>query len=276
MPAHGRPFGQRKAKEFTYTMFDLNFKPVLNDKVLYHIRQLEKCPSTGREHYQCYVEFKNPVTNDWMKDVFLQGTGAHFEKRKGSRLQAAEYCMKKESQVKEPEEFGRRPGGQGTRSDLITVKEMLDNNVPIREVYQSHFETSARYWRFFDRYVESLQRPRTEMPIVRILWGRAGSGKTKFVYDNHKSVYVKDPTTVWWCDYNQQEAILFDDIEWHMIERTFFNTLCDIHPMRRQKKGGNVEINSKYIYFTSNYDPAGWIANDEAILRRIESIQHFI
>lgn len=51
----------------------------------------EKCPDTGREHYQGYVRFDKNCRFSWWKNNFPK---VHVEPRKGTEGQAAEYCRK--------------------------------------------------------------------------------------------------------------------------------------------------------------------------------------
>lgn len=55
-------------------------------KFTYLVGQREKCPETGREHIQGYVEFEHPQRMDAVKKA-IGDAGAHLEVRKGTRDQ---------------------------------------------------------------------------------------------------------------------------------------------------------------------------------------------
>lgn len=81
----------------------------------YLVYGTELCPSTGRVHYQGYVEFLNQAGLAKVK-AMLGTDSVHVEKRKGSAKEASDYC-KKDGQFKE---FGAI-SNPGERTDLKTL-----------------------------------------------------------------------------------------------------------------------------------------------------------
>ena len=76
-------------------------KPILDsEKVRYLAYQLEMS-TTGTKHLQGYVEF---FESENFKDVLklFNGRDFHIEKRRGSREQARDYCIKEESRIRGP------------------------------------------------------------------------------------------------------------------------------------------------------------------------------
>lgn len=71
----------------------------------------------GTPHLQIHAEFKSEKSLRVLKKVH---TGIHWEMRKGSIDQAADYCKKDGDFV----EIGTR-GEQGKRTDIMAVREML-------------------------------------------------------------------------------------------------------------------------------------------------------
>jgi len=83
------------SRAYCYTAW---LKPVLQNcddtvSVRYHIYGIEKAPTTQTEHYQGYIEFSIPIRVSRMKKIFQDNT-MHIEKRKGTRIQAIDYCKK--------------------------------------------------------------------------------------------------------------------------------------------------------------------------------------
>ena len=84
------------AKNWCFTVFNLkpenieNITSVLNSSNSSYILGSEICPSSGKKHLQCYVEFQTKVRP---KNLF-NDTTIHWEKRKGNRSQNIEYCSK--------------------------------------------------------------------------------------------------------------------------------------------------------------------------------------
>lgn len=65
------------------------------DKFKYLVMQLEVCPESKRVHIQGYAEADSAlVKSSWQKWL---GATAHLENRRGSPLQAANYCKETET-----------------------------------------------------------------------------------------------------------------------------------------------------------------------------------
>ena len=62
--------------------------------------QKEKGKKTGREHYQCYMEFHKKITTGSVHHIF--GNYSFCMGRMGTRVHARKYCMKVETRVEGP------------------------------------------------------------------------------------------------------------------------------------------------------------------------------
>lgn len=107
------------------------------DKLRYCVYQHERCPNTGLEHLQGYVEFTAGLTMEQVKE-WLEDNTAHIEARRGTRLQARTYCMKLDSRWiadDEPIEIGIWTGGhERERTDLSATAESIASCATWREV----------------------------------------------------------------------------------------------------------------------------------------------
>ena len=80
----------------------------INSEISYLVYQLELSES-GTEHIQGYIEFDEGKSWSELKDMF--GTIAYFKRRFRQRKFAREYCMKVETRIRGPWEFGEwNPG----------------------------------------------------------------------------------------------------------------------------------------------------------------------
>lgn len=260
----------QKSNNFVFTNYNPKWDIEKFDKsnISYICAQQEKCPTTGKLHIQGYLETTEKFACKVAKKLIFTDQ-EHFEIRRGTQEQAIKYCKKEETRVNGPWEWGT-PRKQGQRNDLQGIKKMIDEGKDEEEIFNTHLGSYIRYFKGFDRYRISKVKPRKEPPQAFILWGDAGSGKSRYPYDKHKSVYNK-PQGKWWDGYEGQEAILIDDVSWTNIDRNEMLTLADRYPIKREVKGGFVCINSPYIYFTSNEDPN--LIMDEAIKRRFTIIE---
>lgn len=109
---------------YCFTEFDWQkeWDSGLDEDVKYAVAQMELCPSTGKLHWQGYIELNKPMRALAVKEKYLSSK-AHIEPRNGTRDQARSYCMKDESRFPntEPVEWGNWTKGQGHRSDLEAV-----------------------------------------------------------------------------------------------------------------------------------------------------------
>ncbi len=120
---------------------------------------------------------------------------------------------------------------------------------------------------------------RTEKPIVIWIYGSTGIGKTRFVYDNFTDIYPSD-NSKWFDGYEQNKVILIDDYRCDYIKFHTLLRFIDRYPFTRELKGSTIQINSKYIIFTSPKPPLlMWVNRTpediKQLIRRIDYIINF-
>lgn len=154
----------------------------------YCLWQREKGES-GTEHLQGYVEFSKPMRLGGLKKWL---PGAHFEVRRGTPQQAADYCRKEESRVAGPWERGEMGGQQGARADLEAAKQLIEEGASKREVYEQCSEVAAKY----PRFVDALLAWRSEAAAEKVL-----DFSAKFPWQQELLDVVEgpvDPRAVYW------------------------------------------------------------------------------
>lgn len=104
------------SRSWTFTIFNIlwDIKNLQDERIKCAVVQKEKCPDSGREHFQGYLQLLAPSRLNAVKKILNEDT-AHLEVRKGTPQQAWDYCTKEESRVDGPWTFGDRPAGQGKR-----------------------------------------------------------------------------------------------------------------------------------------------------------------
>lgn len=241
----------------------------------------EVAPSTQTPHLQGFVVTWDPVRKTKFK-LFLRR--AHIEVMKGSITENDAYCEKDGAWV----EFGERPQ-QGRRNDILGVKRRLDQGVALSDLVEQEcfFGTVMRNERSLTKYAEQqrFKRMCTEgykKPEVHIRVGPKGSGKTRYVYEQHgfANVFaVPDVTGKWHDGYMGQSVLLFDDVDPSKApEIEYFKHITDGYPRHYPVKGGFCYIRPTHIYVTSNHQPAEWwpgiSAGDwNAVKRRISTVR---
>lgn len=158
-------------KYVCFTSYDVDTEPQwCPEKMSYLIFQKEIAPSTGRLHWQGYVEFK---TTSRLYAIWkaLDKKGAFVAKRKAKNGKAAaDYCRKPDTAVKNTQkEYGEITGaGKGHRTDLDTPINIIREGGSLREVAKSSPEALVKYHKGFSVLKELLE-DEIKVPMPKIV-----------------------------------------------------------------------------------------------------------
>lgn len=252
-------------------------------KVVYHVFQIER-GAAGNLHIQGFICLGSRVRMSTVKT--LLGTKVHLEIRRGTPLQAADYC--RDPAKRDPRhagflyEFGDLPDGplgQGARSDLAAVQTLLDNHVPMATVAREHFNTWVKSYKAFDKYVtEFVSEPRKEKSLFFCFTGESGTGKSQAAYSftNAFTVPPGSSGVTWFDGYDalRHQTVLFDEFAGSRCSWTELLRLTDKYPHAVNTKGSQQQFNPKALVFTSNSEPQDWYPNIPEklpLLRRIDA-----
>lgn len=277
-----------QARRWCFTSFETDKELQFNNSVKYAVFQVEQAPDTGREHYQGYVEFTSPWRLARVKK--LLGSGVHCEVARGNRNQCRDYCMKTETRVSGPFEFGEWvESKQGERTDLAAVYDAIKEGKDESEVLDLYPKEYIKFCRGIREATFVLNKKnakdvrRTSMECT-VYWGASGSGKTRRVHDRCKpnelySITRDGGSQIWWDGYEGESTLLLDDF-YGWISWGFMLRLLDIYPLRLPIKGGHTWARWTRIYITSNLPWHDWYTDTErkdakALERRITRIYQF-
>lgn len=250
--------------------------------------QLEKCGSTDREHVQGYIEYNKPRKfNSVLKDL-PQST--HLELARGNRKQCVDYCSKSETRVAGPwiDDVLLETKGQGHRTDLFDVgKQIIEGGLDEIQLATERPDIILKYPRgvrelYGISALKSKSRLRTDIR-VEVIWGPAGTGKTRFAMARLESAFLLDSSnsdTLWFDGYQGEETLVLDDF-YGWIRHGNLLRLLDIYPYRCPIKGGHTYANWTTVYITSNRHPSAWYekfpwTEDKPLQRRIHRIWEVI
>lgn len=150
-------FNKLQIHNFCFTAYtEPKLTPTDLVNIQYMIYQKEKCPSTGRIHWQGYCELKIKKTPSWIKKTFDDNT-LHIAIRRGSQAQAIAYCEKSPTQLEKPIRFGK-PKIQGARSDLDEMTE-LAKSTSIKTLIDLFGGNALRHINMIRRYQEMYYKP---------------------------------------------------------------------------------------------------------------------
>lgn len=255
------------------------------EDVRYVVYQRERCPDSGREHFQGYIEFKRKLRLNAAKRAF-DDDSIHLEPRRGTREQARDYCRKEATRIDGPWESGDfGVGGSGRRSDLVTIVERLRDNP--RELGELSVEFPGSYCSarggLRDIAAHLLYREARQFRSVKtlVLHGDGGVGKTSWAVRHYPNSYrlTQPDSQLWWDGYNGEETLIIDDfygwIKWGM-----FLVLLDGYSVRLPVKGGHTWALWDRIIITSNALPDSWYEahtlGDEQFNRRLHAIVRMV
>lgn len=251
--------------------------------------QLEICPTTQRPHYQgfallCLEKHKRGVRLTGAKailDPIFQN--CHIEATRGSTAAASAYCEKDDTRAPGggPWRFGDLTRSQGTRSDLLNVKDSVDANVDTATLWEEHFQSMVRYHKSIEVYRNLKIARRTEQTELIIMVGPTAVGKTTWIMDTYPDAFWVSPPTkgqsLWWDGYAQQETVVLDEFRGWWFPYSILLQLANKSPYKVQQKGMPAcEFNSKRIIIATNNHPQTFytgIGDTTALERRIYEIQ---
>lgn len=248
--------------------------------------------NTGTKHIQGFVQFKRKPPKgalgfNKMLNFKKGGEYANCEEMRGTPHEASGYCKK----GTEASRNGQSPGNeyfyfnpsstwrgfelgeivvdaQGARCDLKDLcSRIMNGDMSIRQMrnnpeYASYIH---QYGRTLTSYQEAYDKKQGQAwckPEVRVLCGKAGEGKSSYVYKKHgyDNVFTLDSeaSQSFLLDgYDGEPVLLIDDFKgW--IKYTTMLRLLDGHPMKLNIKGGRTYKAWKHVYITSNVAPALW------------------
>lgn len=247
----------------------------------YLVAGLERCPTTGRRHLQCYAYWDNATTWDRVHARLAGHDYAwHLERAGGTPEQNRSYCCKDGTWT----ERGTAPQ-QGARSDLASVRDSIAGDggrVDELKLADAHFAQWCQYRTAFREYAAAVRGRRTDRTRLIWCWGNTGTGKSSWVAASAGSsaFFLSDHSGRWWDGYAGQLDVVIDDLSDGELPVSMLLRLADRLPLRVQLKGSSAEFTSVRLWITSNASPADIYsgATEEqirAIYRRIDQLWRF-
>ncbi|CBK25806.1 replication association protein [Tomato leaf curl Cameroon alphasatellite [CM:TOS2D1:To:09]] len=174
-----------------------------NTAVSYACWQEEESPTTKRRHLQGYLQCKGDRTLNQVKSLFGD-LNPHLEKQRARKTDdARDYCMKEETRVSGPFEFGDYcPAGSHKRRQRDSVirspVRMAEENPSVfrrvkAKIAEEEFQKSApeiqisnlKSWQL--RLQQLLSRDPDDRTIIWVYGSTGGEGKSTFARDLYRS-----------------------------------------------------------------------------------------
>jgi len=269
VPATSVPGKLGKARSVCFTLnnyTDANIDSIRRyaSECRYLVFGYEIAPTTGTPHLQGYLSWDNPRSLDKFKATCSQKY--HLERPFGTPQQASDYCKK----GGKFEEFGTLPR-QGERTDWCAAVDQIKSGTPVEEVVENQPQLLPCI-KALQAFKTLTLKPQHRDIKVFVLWGDAGSGKSRWAYDNYPELYSK-PDGKWWDGYTGQTTILLDDFYGYIPHADLLKVL-DRYPYQAEVKNGYVHAQWTTVIITSNKHPRDWYLKGltPALARRIHKI----
>lgn len=251
-----------QGKHWRSTVFDLDKGPSTWPDVSYAVWQLETCPTSFRDHFQCYVRFNVPKRRQWLLKNCYEGDWRPANNPDGARR----YCMKIDSR-KDPEARPQEIGEwkvtptKGKRTDWLALKKLIDDpKVRTSAIRSQHYSLWMTHQKAIQGDLvfarQGYSRPR---PEILLIIGESGVGKSRYARKAFPNAFwlQNEEGKVWFDGYAQQDTIVIDEFEgW--IRYTDLKRLLDRGPCSAPIKGSKTPIVAHRWIITSNRHPITW------------------
>lgn len=229
--------------------------------------QLESAPTTGKCHWQGYIQMNYPCGRKALFDALELYDPFWCEPAKGTPDECVAYCSKAETWTGLEFQAGILNKGAGQRNDLKEAAAIAIGG----DMKNVDVTTYIRYHRGLEK-LRALHITGTRpAPVVEWLWGPTGTGKSRAAAEENPNAYWK-MEGIWWDGYdpNFHKTVIID--EWTPDFGLGASTLLrvlDRYPLQVPFKGGYVPFKAEKVVITSNYRPgAGLPAESQAPLAR--------
>lgn len=159
------------------------------------------------------------------------------------------YCMKEDTRVEGPWEFGTRPVKRNSKEDWARVYEEAKkgNFAAIDpEVVVKHYNNLKAIAK------DHMVMPEESKDLRGIwYWGKAGVGKSRLAMDQWPTAYRK-MCNKWWDGYQGQKHVIMEDLDpSHKVLGHHLKIWADRYPFIGESKGGAVNPDYEVFCVTS-------------------------
>lgn len=249
----------------------------------YLVYQIEVCPKTASWHAQVFLQFNCCVKGSVVQR--LMGGGKPHIEVAHHPTQARDYCMKDETRLTDPVEYGdwRPEYGRGYRTDLTVAK------LKIRELgnYRKCLDedvldtVTARHPKWVAEQLTMVPRGLRPVPRVTVYYGPTLTGKTARCHMNNPGVHELRYDSGF-INYSGQSCVLFDEFDKDPWPFGLMLKLLDRYPFQVNVKNGYAWWEATDIFITGTEHPEDWYQGKKGVLqehipqflRRITTIVH--
>nr|QXN75663.1 MAG: replication associated protein [Virus sp.] len=163
------------SRAYCFTYYGENMPQWDETKMKYLVFQKERCPETGREHYQGFARFIKNLTFKQAQDA-LNVPKAHMEKPGQERTDGStmgkvdednrDYCTKEESRIDGPWEYGTCGKRQGERTDIAEAIDIAKTH-GLKRACEEKGATMVKYHKGVEYVLKKLAEEKQEMQALQ-------------------------------------------------------------------------------------------------------------
>lgn len=262
-----------KVRHYCVTFFHEPEQKTLPEGVRYAIYGKEICPTTGRTHWQSYIELTKPMRMAAIKKLYDDNT-MHIELRRGTRDEARDYCKKDNNFI----EVGDWISGQGARTDLKGLVAKMKDGTKLSEIMVDEPQLYCQYRNGLKDIAAEITKaaiPAFRNVEVELITGPTGCGKTRNAME-HATYKIQGTQLQWWQDYDGDKVICIDEYD-NNLPITEMLSLLDGYKLRLNIKGSHTYAAWDKVYITTNLrihelHSNAKPAHRDALFRRITKI----
>jgi hypothetical protein len=157
-------------------------------------------------HIQAYISLK---TEARMTGLKKRDPKAHFTLVKKDQGASA-YCLKEETRIEGPLEYGKRPLNPASKTDWTQIKKAAQEG-RLDEIEDGIY---VRYYSSLKRIEKDHIQVTGEHDDCKGVWihGKSGTGKSRYARDNYPEAYKK-LANKWWDGYQGETHVLLEDLD---------------------------------------------------------------
>lgn len=241
-------------------------------KAQYVCGQLEK-GEKGTPHIQFFAYWAQQKRCNGLKRF---DKAIHIEKAVKPAL-ALQYCMKNDTRVAGPWEFGQRPVFNEERKDKWAEAKELCKQRKFDDIEPKLYMRHPRNFHFVADQYQKLGKPYEQ---CRGIWiqGPSGTGKTTKAQTDFQGLFYYKNKDKWWDGYKDEQVVIMEDVSpetKYLVD--YIKEWVDRFPFKSLIKGGHTYPDYSWFIITSQYSIEECFERDEdkiAIRRRCKVI-HF-
>lgn len=153
--------------------------------------------------------------------------------------------------------------GQGARSDLNAVKDLIKSGSTELSIADEHFAAWCKHYKAFTRYRNLITLPRSFQTQLLVYWGPSDSGKSSHAFDlgGNDAFWLSKPRSgssgAWWDGYESNKTVIIDEF-YGWLPRDLVQRIIDRYPLNVETKGGVITFQAERVIITSNHPPSMW------------------